>query len=116
MLPDRQIDARLGDAGNELSELQREEFRRLVRAYEAIQVARRRDPPDRTEDDAAAWTAAYEHVTGTLDVAARGRAYRDSQRAAYAGAVIATLAGMSELEASRQSTIPRMTLRKALGK
>jgi hypothetical protein len=116
MLSDHQIDARLGAAAYRLSAEQREEFRRLVRAYEAIQVARRRDPADRTEDDAAAWTAAFEHVTGTLDVEARGRAYRDSQRAAYAGAVIAAVAGMSELEASRRSTIPRMTLRKALGK
>lgn len=116
MIQDREIDAWIGGAADELSAEQREEFGRLVRAYDAIQSDRTQGDAGRSERDHAAWTAAYEHVTGTLDIDARGRAYRDSQHAAYASAVIGVLAGMSELEAARRSTIPRMTLRDALGK
>lgn len=116
MVEDYQIDAWLGGVATELDAEQRAEFGRIVRAYEAIQASRREETAVRSEQDDAAWTAAFEHVIGTLDVGSRGRAYRNAQHAAYAGAVIAVLTGMSELEAARRSTIPRMTLRKALGK
>lgn len=114
MIQDHEIDAWLGDETGLTAE-QREEFGRLVRAYDAAQVGREGERAD-TDEDTAAWYAALDQATGTLDVAARGQAYRDARDAAYAGAVIAVLAGMPEAEAARRATLPRGTLRKALGK
>ena len=115
MIQDHEIDAWLGsDAG--LSTEQRAEFSRLVRAYDATQAGREGERADYADEDAAAWYAALDQATGTIDVAARGQAYRDARDAAYAGAVIATLAGVSEVQAAREATIARRTLRQLLGK
>lgn len=101
----------------ELDEAQRAEFLRLVAAYDATQAGRRfGDAADYASQDRAAWAAAFEYVTGGLDVIARGRAYREAQDAAYAGAVIAALAGVSEVQAAKDATITRVTLRRLLGK
>jgi hypothetical protein len=115
-IQDHEIDAWLGPALEELSEEQREEFGRLVRAHQETQNGREGEDADYAEEDTAAWNAALEHVTGVFDLAARGIAYRDAQDAAYAGAVIATLAGMSEVQAARDATITRRTLRQLLRK
>jgi len=115
MIQDHEIDAWLGtEAG--LSPEQRDEFARLVRAYDAMQAGRDGERADYADEDNAAWMAALDQATGTLDIEARGRAYRAAQDEAYAGAVIAVLAGVPEAEAARQATLPRGTLRKALGK
>lgn len=115
MIQDHEIDAWLGNEAG-LTPEQRDEFARLVRAYDAIQTGREGERADYADEDAAAWMAALDQATGTLDVEARGRAYRTARDDAYAGAVIAVLGGMPEAEAARQATLPRGTLRKALGK
>lgn len=106
----------LGVAAEEMTDEQRAEFGRLVRAYTATQDGREGEDADYAEEDNAAWVAAYEQAVGELDVAGRGRAYREAQRAAYAGAVIAALAGTSEVQAARDATIQRRTLRRLLRK
>lgn len=116
MIADHRISGWLGVALQELDENQRAEFSRLLVAYEATQEGRTGEPADHADQDDAARRAIFEQVTGELDVAARGRAYRKARADAYAGAVIATLAGMSEVQAAREATLPRLTLRKALGK
>jgi hypothetical protein len=117
MIQDHEIDAWLGDARGDLTDEQWETFASLVRDYERqIAQGREGEAADFWEEDSAAWVAALEQVEGRLDVAARGRAYRDAKDAAYAGAIIATLAGMSEVQAADDATITRATLRKALGK
>lgn len=116
MIEDHVISAWLGPALTDLTADQVAEFTRLVRAYEQTTTARTGEPADYAEEDSAAWVAALEHVEGALDVAARGRAYRTAQDNAYAGAVIAALAGVSEVQAAADATITRATLRKALGK
>ena len=114
MIQDHEIDAWLGD--EQISPEQRDEFARLVRAYDATQTGRPDERDDYADEVAAAWMAALDQATGMLDVEARGQAYRDARDDAYASAVIAVLAGMPEAEAARQATLPRGTLRKALGK
>lgn len=121
MIQDHEIDAWLGPV--ELTEEQRDEFTRLVRAHDADVVAKRRqrvgedyDAQDYREEDTAAWVAALEIAEGTFDLAARGSAYVAARDAAYQGAVMATLAGISEVEAARSAAISRPTLRKALEK
>lgn len=110
------LDGWLGDAAEEMTQDQRAEFGRLVRAYTQTQEGRGGEPADWAEQDNQAWIAAYEHAVGELNVSARGRAYRSAREAAYAGAVIAVLAGMSEVQAAQEATISRGTLRRALGK
>jgi len=100
----------------DLTTSQRAEFAQLVRAYDALHPERQGSAADWADEDTAAWVAALEQVQGHLDVARRGRAYRDAREAAYAGAVVAVLGGMSEVQAAEQAGIARMTLRKALGK
>lgn len=117
IVQDDEIDAWLGGPGvNDLTPAQQEEFARLVRAYHATTLDRVGEAADYAEEDEAAWIAALEHVTTGLDVAEAGRAYRSAQTRAYAAAVVAVLAGTSEVEAARAATISRATLRKALGK
>lgn len=111
-----EIDGWLGTAAERMTEDERAEFGRLVRAYRASQEGRTGDDADYADQDAAAWHAAFLHAVGELDLAARGRAYRHARDAAYAGAVIAVLAGMSEVQAAQEATISRGTLRRALGK
>lgn len=106
----------LGVAAEEMTDEQRAEFGRLVRAYTATQAGREGEDADYAEEDNAAWVAAYEQAVGELDVAAHGRAYREAQRAAHASAVIAALAGTSEVRAARDATISRNTLRQLLRK
>lgn len=112
---DHELDAWL-DGALELTEEQRAEFGRLVRAYEATQVGRAGEDADYAEEDNAAWTAALMHACGWNDVAARGRAYREAQRGLYASAMIASLAGGSEVQVARDATISRNTLRQLLRK
>ena len=114
MIQDNEIDAWLGDAA--LTPDQRAEFGRLVREYAHTVGHWTGDAADYADEDQAAWVAALESVTGQLDVAARGREYRTARDRAYAGAVIAVLAGMSEVQAAREATITRRTLRRAMGK
>jgi hypothetical protein len=116
MIQDHEIAAWLGPAAAELDEDQRDEFARLVRAYAETTTGRQGEPADYADEDTAAWIAALEQVEGTLDVAARGRAYRGAKDQAYAGAIIAALAGVSEVQAARDATITRRTLRQLLGK
>lgn len=100
-----------------ITDEQRAEFGRLVRAYHATQEGREGEPADFAEQDHAAQVAAYEQATGELDVAGRGAAYRQAKTRAYAGAMIASLAGqISEREAARQATITQRTLRQLLRK
>lgn len=115
-IQDHEIDGWLGTARDELTAEQRTEFARIVRAYHATTTGRPGEREDYAEQDEAAMRAALEQVEGTLDVAQLGREYRGAQTRAYAGAMIATLAGMSEVEAAQAATISRATLRKALGK
>jgi len=115
MVSDREIDAWLG-AEVGLSVEQRAEFARLVRAYDEIQAGRDGERVDHADEDEAAWDAALDQTTGTLDLPARGRAFRSARTAAYAGAIIATLAGTSEVQAARDATITRRTLRQILRK
>lgn len=112
VVQDAEINRRLGSAASKLTPEERAALRRLLHDYQATQKGRASTP----EEDAAAWAAMFEHVTGELDLPARGRAYREAQAAAYAGAIVATLAGMSEVRAARESTLTRRTLRLALGK
>jgi hypothetical protein len=120
-IQDHGLDAWLGSAREDMTEEQRAEFGRLVRAYTQTQAGREGEPADwadrPTDQDRAAWVAAYEQATGVLDVAARGRAYREAKTAAYAGAMIASLAGqISERQAAREATITQRTLRQLLRK
>lgn len=116
MIQDHEIDGWLGTARTELTDDQYTEFSRLVRAYHDTQANRPGEREDYAEQDEAAWGAAFEQVEGMLDVAQAGAEYRGAQTRAYAAAVIATLAGMSEVEAAQAARISRPTLRKALGK
>jgi DNA-binding phage protein len=116
MIQDHEIDSWLGDVVNELDADQLDEFQRLVRAYHETQDGRPGEPADYFDEDEAAWRAALEQVEGTLDVEQAGREYHGAKRRAYAAAIIATLAGMSEVEAARAAGISRPTLRKALRK
>lgn len=115
-IEDYEIDGWLGTARPGLTDAQRAEFSRLVRAYYATQTGRPGEREDYTAQDEAARSAALEQVEGVLDVAQAGAEYRAAQTRAYAAAVIATLAGMSEVEAAQAARISRPTLRKALGK
>lgn len=111
-----ELDGWLNEAAGEMTEEQRAEFGRLVRAYDATQAGRGGERADWFEQDSAAVLAAFEQAVGELDVTARGRAYREARTAAYAGAVIAVLAGKSEVQAAQEATISRNTLRKTLRK
>lgn len=114
---EHELTAWLGPVAEHMTEDQRAEFGRLVRAYTQTQAGREGEPADFAEEDNAAWTAAYQQAIGNLDVAARGRAYREAKQAAYAAAVIAALAGeISERQAAREATITQRTLRQLLRK
>lgn len=114
MMQDHEITAWLGPV--ELTDEQRDRFDRLVREYDETQTGRDGEDADYWEEDNAAMVAALEQVTGTLDVAARGRAYRRAKDEAYAGAMIAALDGASEVQVAADATITRRTLRQLLGK
>lgn len=116
MIEDYAIDAWLGPAREDLTDDQRDEFARIVRAYENAIEARPGERADYQDEDDAVWRAALEHVEGALDVPARGRAYRAAKDDAYAGAIVAHLAGAREVDAAADATISRATLRKALWK
>lgn len=116
MIEDYGIDAWLGPAREGLSDDQREEFARIVRAYEEAIKARPGERADYQDEDDAVWIAALEQAQGVLDVPARGRAYRTAKTEAYAGAIAAHLAGAREVDAAADATISRATLRKALWK
>lgn len=113
---DHELDAWLDGALDHLTEEQRAEFGCLVRAYTATQAGRGGEDADYAEEDNAAWTAALMQACGQNDVAARGRAYREAQRTLYASAMIASLAGGSEVQVARDATISRNTLRQLLRK
>ena len=115
-IEDHEIDGWLGEAASQLTAAERAELGRLLSAYHATQEGRDGDAAEHAELDNAARTAIFDQVMGELDVAARGRAYRAAQRAAYAGAIVATLAGMSEVQAAREATLTRRTLRLSMGK
>lgn len=117
MIQDHELDSWLFLARSEMSDEQRAEFGRLVRAYAQTQEGRGGEAADWFEQDNAAWVAAFEQAIGELDVAARGEAYRAAKAAAYAGAMIAALAGqISERQAAREATITQRTLRQLLRK
>lgn len=111
-----ELDGWLGDVAEEMTDEQRTEFGRLVAAYDATQEGRDGERADWFEQDSAVIVAAFEQAVGELDLPARGRAYREAQHAAHAGAIVAALAGTSEVRASRDATIQRRTLRRLLRK
>lgn len=113
---DHELDAWLDVAAEDMTPAQRAEFGRLVRAYHATQVGRDGQDADWFEQDNAVRNAALNQALGELDVAALGRAYRQARTDAHAGAVIAALAGTSEVQAARDATIQRRTLRRLLRK
>lgn len=115
-IQDHEIDGWLGHVIDDLDAEQLDEFRRLIRAYHATKAGRPGEREDYFDEDEAARAAALDQVQGVLDVAQAGREYRGARTRAYAAAVIATLSGMSEVEAAQAATISRATLRKALGK
>lgn len=114
MATDQQIDEWL--EGHELDTDQRERFVRLFAAYEEAVSERPGPRADYIDDDLAAVTAVIEIVTGRFDLEERGRQYLVAKRAAYIGAMLASLDGMSEVRASSLAAITRPKLRKALGK
>lgn len=116
MLQNHEVDAWLSSAGADLTDDQRAEFARIVRAWDALHADRDGEAADYADQDDAAYMAALERVLGVLDLDRRGRAFRDAKRDAYAGAAIAVIGGMREVDAAAASTLGRMTVRKALGK
>lgn len=123
MIQQADITAWLGDAADDLTDEQITEFTSLVRAYHDTVVTQRPNygtddyhSADYADDDTAAWIAALEHVTGTLDLAARGRAFIQARTDARQAAIIAALAGEKEAVAARQAAVSRPWLREQLGK
>lgn len=123
MIQDSDITAWLGDAQTEMTDDQIARFAQLVRDHHAQVITARPGygtsdyyDDDYADDDTAAWIAALEIVTGTFDLAARGRAKIAAKTDATAGAVMAVLAGQGEVTSSEAAAMSRMTLRKALGK
>jgi hypothetical protein len=63
MIQDYEINAWLGPAADDLTPEQRAEFCRLVRAHDDSQRDRDHEFFDYSDDDDAAWVAAYEQAT-----------------------------------------------------
>lgn len=111
------IDAWLGTDRADLTDDQYDDFVSLVQQYAELRynISGGQIDDDDAAENRAAWIAAYELATGTFDLEARGRNYRAAQDAAYMGAVMATLSGVSQIDAARRATISRSTLRTRLG-
>ncbi|QIK63822.1 hypothetical protein G7068_11950 [Leucobacter viscericola] len=113
----------LGPAADEMTESQIERFTELVNLYDVKVRLRRPDygtatyyEADYEDDNDAALTAALEIAIGTFNLGARGQSLIQARIDAYQGAVVAHLAGESEVQAAQDARISRLTLRKQLGK
>ena len=116
-----EIEAWLGDAAGEMTDKQISDMHDLITAWEADHP--NWAEPDESFETEAAWIAAYDAVTGALDLPATASdllALRTAEREGYCRAVavayMAARQGTPEAKAAREAGIDRMSLRKALGK